>query len=502
MVAVLGIGVTAPQPAAADGIIGNGTKVACYAGGGLLGAVANGVSKVATGETLCGKLGRAVDKKVKEEWNAVWDSVLGDVVTSAADVLKWMIKKVLIVALLGPSLDLNATGLWRGGGDSKPTLAGMLAWLGLIIAVFGAMWQLGKMALTGQMKYAGQAMSGWVQNVFLSAAGVGVVALLLSLGDTLTTSLVDATFDNDGKAYERIVTVMVPQGVGNPVTMLCVVTVLLLVGFIQLVLVFLRQSIIPIQCLLLPIAGAGRVGGDSTRKWAPRLITSICVAIAYKPLLAIIICCGFAEFGHSQTLVEWLRGCATLILGILAPGPLMKIFAPFAEVVGSGVSAGGAMGGLGQAAAYFAGKGASGSDGPGPGGPGPGGPGPGGPGPDRLDPDLEGNDAVRHAQMVQQSMGPQTRTGQDGGDSTVGSDAHAQVSRNEASQIPAQAQPGVGGATGAAGTAGAGGATGAVAGSGGAAAAAPGIGAAIQVLDGINDVVQKSSDAIGSGGTL
>ena len=105
------------------------------------------------------------------------------------------------------------------------------------------------------------------------------------------------------------------------------------------------------------MAGGGRVGGDATRQWAPKLITSGLVIVAYKPTLAIIICTGFAEFGHSKTLAEWLRGCATLVLAVLAPGPLTKIFAPFGAAVGGGMAAGGASGALGAAAGYMAGGG-------------------------------------------------------------------------------------------------------------------------------------------------
>ncbi|MET7887808.1 hypothetical protein [Streptomyces avermitilis] len=476
LVAVLGVSVSAPQPAAADGILGNGVEVVCKTGGGLLGAAIVAGSSAIAHEDLCDKLGDATEKKAKEAWKNVWDSVLGDVVNSAADVVRWTIKKVLTVALLGPSMDLKSTGLF--GRDA--TLAGMLTWLGLVIATFGAMWQIGKMAVTGQVKHVGRAMAGWVESTILSAVGVGMIAILLTAGDALTAGLVNATFENDGQAYERIVKVLVPNSVSNPITMLCIVSVLLLIGFIQMIMVFLRQSAIPIQCLLLPVAGGGRVGGDATRQWAPRLITSICVVIAYKPTLAIIICTGFAEFGHSTTLAEWLRGCATLVLAVIAPGPLTRVFAPFGEAVGAGLSSGG-MGGAFASAAGLIGRGKK----------------------DRDEDDDGGSDgppsAVQHAQYVEQSMGSQR--GKGGEDGEAGRDAQAQAARN--GQVPGQAAPaegaaaGAGAATGqsagAAGTAG-------TAGAAGAGAAASGAGIAIVVMDGVNDTAQGASGQIGNGG--
>ncbi|MFD7753268.1 hypothetical protein [Streptomyces sp. NPDC059757] len=482
LAAVAALCVLTPSPAVADGPIHDGVEIACELGGtGAIGSILGS-------DDLCDVVGDVVEKKVKDEWKSVWDSVIGDVIRSSQDVAKWMLKILLTLALQGPSLNLEATGLF--GQDAS--LAGMLVWLGWVIASLGLMWQLGKMAVTGQMKYAGQAMLGFLQNALITGVGVTVVAMLLKLGDAMTTGLVNVTFDNDGEAYERIVKVMIPAGIANPITVLGVVQVLFWVGLIQLVMVFLRQSAIPLQCLLLPIAGAGRMGGDATRQWAPRLITSILVVIAYKPILAIIICTGFAEFGHSSTLSEWLRGVATLVLGVLAPGPLSKLFAPLGAEMGAGLSAGGALGAAAGAGAYL-GK-AVGGDGASSGGGGGGG---------------EPTTAVEHARYVEQSMG--TRGGQSP-DGDAGGEAVAQAARNDAgAQVPAARSAEAGATTGAqtagAGAAGAeaagvGAGSGAAAGTaaaGGAAAAAGPVAIGIQVLDGVNDAVKGASGAIGGG---
>ncbi|MFF4902619.1 hypothetical protein [Streptomyces sp. NPDC001068] len=488
LVAALGVSMSAPQPAAADGIIGNTIEGACRIGTGpVLGTILHTGGKLAgvgglTGSDMCDAVGDAGEKAVKEAWKNVWDSVLGDIIKSAQDVTKWVIKKVLTFALLGPSVDLKGTGLWTG----QATLAGMLTWLGLVIAVFGIIWQLGKMAVTGQAKHAGRAMAGWVENLVLSTVGVSLFAILLTMGDAISSGLVNATFDDDGKAYERIIAVLLPNAVSNPITLLCIVTVLLLIGFIQLVMLFLRQSAIPIICLLLPVAGGGRTGGDVTRKWAPSLITSGMVIVAYKPIVAVIICTGFAEFGHAKTLAEWLRGCATLVLAVLAPGPLTKIFAPLGAAVGAGMSAGGASGALSAAAGYFAGKSSDGDGGSG-------------------SSDSPSN-AVEHAKLVEQSMGSQGGSGGSGDGAGQGSDAQAQAARNEGARVPGQSgAEGVPGAdaaaagAGATGTAGAAGAAGASGAGAGAASAAGPVGVGIQVLDGVNDAVQSAGGAMGGG---
>ncbi|MFD8263441.1 hypothetical protein ACFV19_32120 [Streptomyces griseoluteus] len=100
----------------------------------------------ATGFDVCDKVGKKVSEKVHKDWKPIQDSLLGDVIVSGRDGLSWVVKKTLTIALMGPSLDLGATGLF--GRDA--TLAGITTWLGLVIASFGAMWQIGKMAVTGR----------------------------------------------------------------------------------------------------------------------------------------------------------------------------------------------------------------------------------------------------------------------------------------------------------------------------------------------------------------
>ncbi|MFY0516001.1 hypothetical protein ACOMD4_37295 [Streptomyces anulatus] len=486
LVAVFGGLSVSAQPAAADdGLVAGGIEGTCRAAAGPLLGLVDGGAKLLTGSSVCSKIGKAGEKKVKEAWKSVQDSLLGDVIDSGEDVAGWVLKTTITVSLMGPSVDLEATGLW--GGDA--TLTGMMTWLGLVIAVVGVMWQLGKMAVTGQAKHAGRAMVGWVENTFISALGVSFFVMMLLFFDAVANGVVKMTFDGGDEAIDRIVKVLMPAGILNPIGLGAVVLVLLIIGGIQLIMIFLRQSAIPIICVLLPVAGGGRTGGDTTRKWAGGLITAGIVVIAYKPTVAIILCIGFAEFGNAGTFAEWLRGCATLLLAVLAPGPLTKIFAPFGAAAGAGMSAGGATGALAGAAGYLGGKFGGGDDDSGSGG-------------------AAGasDDPVSHAQMVNQTMGPQGGgDGEEGEGGGQGGDAQAQASRNETGAgVPAQGGPGEAGADGAlgaagqatGGTAGVSGGTAAATGGGAAAAAGP-VGAGIQVLDGVNDAVQGASGAVG-----
>lgn len=499
LVAAAGL-LTAP-PAAANPIgdtIGDGLnaygRASCNMSFGLAGPVMRSMGKKVPDskvqKDLCNAVGDKVEKKVKEKvkkaWDAVWDSVIGDVLRSARDTAKTVLKATITFGLAGPSVDLKKTGLFGEGADMQ----GMMIWLGWVIAAFALMWQLGKMAVTGQGKHLGRAVAGFAENAFITGIGVSVIGTLLEAGDAMTTGVINMTFGDDGVALDRIVTVMLPA-IGNPMTMAGILFVMLAVGLIQMVLIFLRQSAIPIQALLLPIAGAGRMGGEATRQWAPKLITSILVVIAYKPILAIIMCVGFAEVEKSSSLVEFLRGLATLVLAILAPGPLTKIFEPVGARVGGAMGAGGAVAAAGAVADRFRGRDKSGGD--------------------AAAPAL--HSAVEQQKYVEQSM-PKTYRGTSGADGDSGengqsSDAVAQAARN------ARKQPGTSGAEGGQGASGTPGASGgldapggpggagggAAARGGGRAAAGAGAGLQLEVLDGVHQTTQQASTTIGDGGS-
>ncbi|WP_143665523.1 hypothetical protein [Streptomyces sp. st115] len=488
LVALLGV-LLAPPAAAEEerGGVSKVTESVCESAASrtTTGAIVKAGADLLSGGDVCKKAADKTEDVMEEWWQAVWDSVIGDILRSSLDATKWLLRTMLTLALMGPSLDLADTGLF----ERDASLGGMLVWLGWVFAAFGAMWQIGKAAVTGEGKYWGEFLRGYALNAMLSGIGLTIVVSLLKLGDAISTGVLKVTFDDD-KGIDRVLAVMVPMAVSNPVLVGGIALVLLVVGFMQLVLIFLRQSAIPIQCLLLPVAGAGLMGGKATQSWAPKLITSICMVIAYKPILTIIVCVGFAELGNSSTAVEWMRGLATLLLAVLAPGPLAKVFSPFGAELGGGMSAGGAMGGVLGMAAGAGGKamgdtGSGGSGGSDAGSAGESSSGGGGGEPDA--------DPVGQARYVEQSMGPQS-----GGGGEAGGGASVPSQGPGPGPAPAAAD----GAAGAAGaTVDTGMATGTSAAAGtGAAAAVPGVGMALQVMDGVNDAVQSAASEIGDGG--
>ncbi|MGA5579453.1 hypothetical protein ACPCK9_32210 [Streptomyces koyangensis] len=412
---------------------------------------------------LCEAFAAVAEKGVEEAWASVWESIVGDIIRVCVDAVKWLIKKTMTFALQGPTVDLEETGLFGPGA----TLAGMLVWLGWVIAAFGVMWQLGRMAVSGQSKYAGRALLGWFENMAVTAVGVSLMALIIVGVDKATTGLVDLTFDSADKAHADVAATMVFGATAaslagfNPMLIGGAVLVVLILGFITMAILFLRDIAIPIQALLLPIAGGGRTGGETTQKWLPKLCTASLAVIFSKFLIAVILCAGFAGMDGATSLVAWFRGAVTYGLACAAPFMLMKFFQPLGMAVGSGLAMGGALGAAANIATLMeksrsAGGARAGAS-------------------DAADQDHGGEakggaaDAVSQAQRLERTMPSQ---GGSGGDKKA-------VPTQRSSEAEAGTDASASGGSGTAKTGG----TSAVAGGG--AGAVAGAGMALEVLDGV-----------------
>ena len=276
------------------------------------------------------------------------------------------------------------TGKAPDGSTVTFSLQGVCLGVGEMIAILLVMFAGFKTMIQRKGKPLADAIQGLVINVLVCVLGITIIDSLLVASDSLTTAIINVAFHGDAKLAERMVLMLLPTGF-NPMALLVMALIVLLIGVIQFGLLFLRQASIPIQALLLPIAGSGQIGGERTRQWLPKLYTSIFTVIAYKPMAALIISAGFVELANGNALVDWLRGIVTLALSVIALKSLMGLFAPLGVSV-AGATAGGFAGALTGAGALaelggrFGGRGDGGGS--------------------------QGTNAVKHAQdMAKQSGG-------------------------------------------------------------------------------------------------
>ncbi|MEU0670887.1 hypothetical protein ABZ508_34190 [Streptomyces lavendulocolor] len=290
-------------------------------------------------------VGDAGGKALSTAAQKVADSVLGDAAKSMAEFVGEFMRVGFGWWLMTDSVQVKDSGVL---GDTKdPTkqlsLHALMVGIGAGIATILAMFQGIRMIMQRKGAPLGQLLQGLMINVLVSAAGVGVIDALLIASDQLTKSILYVGFGG-GDVPDRMATMLLPA-IANPMGLLAISLIVLIIGGIQLVMLFLRQAAIPIQALLLPIAGAGQVGGDNSRQWLPRLFTAIMVIITYKPMAALIISVGFTEMANGNGIIDFVRGVVTLALSVIALKSLLALFAPIGLSMGNAVTAGGGLGG-------------------------------------------------------------------------------------------------------------------------------------------------------------
>ncbi|WP_256356476.1 hypothetical protein [Streptomyces sp. PKU-EA00015] len=299
---------------------------------------------------------------------ALANSVIGDAAKSMAEFTGEFMRISFGWWLMTDSVQVKDSGVLGDPKDPTKSLSlhALMVGIGAGIATILVMFQGIKMIIQRKGAPLAQIIQGLMINVLVSAAGVGIIDALLIASDQLTKSILYVGFGGDD-VPDRMAVMLLPA-IGNPMGLLAVAFVSLIVGGIQVVMLFLRQAAIPIQALLLPIAGAGQVGGDSSRQWLPRLFTAIMVIITYKPMAALIISVGFTEMANGNGIIDFVRGVVTLALSIIALKSLLALFSPLGMSMGNAVAAGGGLGGAlsmvgGAMAAQMGGAGGDGGSG-------------------------------------------------------------------------------------------------------------------------------------------
>lgn len=295
------------------------------------------------------KTGEVAADGASDATKALANTVIGDAAKSMAEFAGEFMRLSFGWWLMTDSVQVKDSGVL---GDPKnlddPTkslsLHALMVGIGAGIATLLVMFQGIKMIIQRKGAPLAQVIQGLMINVVVSAAGVAIIDALLIASDQLTKAILYVGFGGGTDIPDRMAATMLPA-IGNPMGLLSIALISLVVGGVQVVLLFLRQAAIPIQALLLPIAGAGQVGGDSSRQWLPRLFTAIMVIITYKPMAALIIAVGFTEMAYGSGILDFIRGTVTLVLSIVALKSLMALFAPLGLSMGNAVSAGGGMGG-------------------------------------------------------------------------------------------------------------------------------------------------------------
>ena len=267
--------------------------------------------------------------------------------------------------LHAPSVEIERSGALAVWGP--------MLFVGQTIAVLLLMLQMFRSVLSRKGIHLIESLQGLAIAGLWTAGGVVIIQAALTASDLITEWILDVGNEALEDRAVAMVAVLGALAAKNPVAGIVFGLAIVLVGLIQLIVLFLRQAAIPLLAVLLPVVAAGQVGGSSSRQWLPRYLVLAATVIVYKPGASVILAVGFTEMGQGKGILDFIRGLTTLTLAVIALPAMMRLFSVF------GLSYGGSGGGsvlprLADAAHLLGGRGGgAGEDSEGSGDPGEGG---------------------------------------------------------------------------------------------------------------------------------
>lgn len=334
-------------------------------------------------------LGWIWDNTVGAATEAVWDQVVGGLVSWVVDAIAWFVQAILRFFERSSTPDL-ASNWFAGGGKIGPRAEspyGVVAWLALSILLACVLVSIVHGLLAGEGPSMAARLARDVPLAILGiVATIGVAQVLLGATDELAHLVLDNT--NAGRNAKQVMQQLGEIGAfENQATF--VVFLLGLVGVVAAVVLWvellIRASLIYLLIAISPLAYACVVW-PAARRVAKRLAELVLALMFAKVVIAVALAVAASALSRGPTGVGGAEKIGTLLIGVVmfclacfAPFVLLKLL-PVVEaaVVAQGISRGparaaqsaamtsfymgvlaGAAGGGGSHAALAAGTGAA-----------------------------------------------------------------------------------------------------------------------------------------------
>lgn len=204
----------------------------------------------------------------------------------------------------------------------------MMLWISGLLALGLFSWQLIMTNLRGGRGFM-RLVTGPVQYGIALAVTVGVVAAFLTAVDGLTGGIL--TYGLQSRNFTDALThTSFTDAAGDGVTAV-VLGICAIVGVIPAAIGFVlemlfREAAIYVLASTVPLVAAGLLA-NVTSVWFWKTVRWLLAAIAMKPVLALALVLGVAIVGGSQGVAGLLAGVGVLVISLLAPFLLFRLFA-------------------------------------------------------------------------------------------------------------------------------------------------------------------------------
>lgn len=204
----------------------------------------------------------------------------------------------------------------------------MMLWISGLLALGLFSWQIIMTTLRGGRGFL-RLVTGPMQYGIALAVTVGMVAACLAAADGLTDGILSYGLQSknftDALSHTGFVDAA-GNGVKAVVLGICAVVEVIPAAIGYLLEMLFRQAAIEVLVCTVPLAAAGLLAGV-TAPWFWRAARWLLAAIAMKPALALALVFGVATAGGAQSLAGLLAGIGVLMISLVAPFVLFRLFA-------------------------------------------------------------------------------------------------------------------------------------------------------------------------------
>jgi len=279
----------------------------------------------------------------------VTNSFLEEIRKSAADMTVSILKTLGTFWLNIPSPNVaNADGT---AGGPAGFLQGNLGYLTILAAVFGLIVCGARLGITARSEHGAEAVKMLVRLIAVTAAGAGIVAILIKGGDDFSPWIIrtatGAPFDQTAPSL------LTNEGLLAMTPLLTIVVALFAVFGAGAMVIFmiLRGALLIILIAVWPLA-TSLTGTEQGMQWYKKINAYLIAFVLLKPVASIIYSAGFLllKDGHGfqttdpgvSALMASLTGMAILAVAGLSLPALLRFVAP-AAAAGSGAMTGAAV---------------------------------------------------------------------------------------------------------------------------------------------------------------
>lgn len=264
-------------------------------------------------------LGNQLKQLVTEGATSVFESIMRAIWDAALAVLRTAFQiadRLSVFTISAPD-----------GGPVETTWP-ITLWVSGVVAVGLFFWQLTMTMLRGGRGFM-RLVGGPAQYGVALAVTTGLVASMLVAADELTRGLLLTGLDAENFSDALKSTTFgdaAVDGVRAVVLGLCAILGVLPAAFAFVLEMLFREAAIHLLVAVVPITAAGLTARVSAR-WYWRTVRWIMAAILMKPVLALTLVLGVAIMGSAKGLNGLLVGTGVLLMSLLAPLALFRLFA-------------------------------------------------------------------------------------------------------------------------------------------------------------------------------